>query len=525
MNRPILLVCAALLLPLSAGATGRTGQTCQDRDRDPYDACITSVKVDTLWRTITINGSNFTGEPGAPTVVPTVKLGKDWLLVISASATSIVAALDEMDEGQHPLAVYVAGDRSNTVSVKVGELAGPQGPKGDTGPMGPAGPAGPIGPKGDTGPRGDSGLQGPKGDPGFDGLPGSPGRDGAPGLQGPPGIQGPQGPVGPKGDTGPAAGTVEPGLPPIAGGTRAFLRFGDVLGNSTAPGHEDWIDIEGYSFGTGITGTGGRADGGGVAGTGTAAELVVQFVNNPSVPRFFEYIANGDPASEAVLEVWTEGDEARKALNVKLTNVYVTYLSIGPGRSACAFRFSKVEYTYRPPKSSPITEELDLTRLSILGVAGPRLSPSTHPGANEAIFVEIEGVKGDATATGHQEWIVGRGVGLTISSGQSLAGQPARPDFSALQVEKDLDRATVRLLVDAATGAHHTSATVDVCSRNDPICPLSFDIENDILVNVSSLGGLETVGFDYQKLFITYRDGKSTISYGFDRARNAPATK
>ena len=60
--------------------------------------------------------------------------------------------------------VYKSND--NGAYVKVGNITGPQGPKGDKGPQGPAGgtgPQGPQGPRGPQGPMGDRGPQGPSG--------------------------------------------------------------------------------------------------------------------------------------------------------------------------------------------------------------------------------------------------------------------------------------------------------------------------------------------------------------------------
>ena len=60
--------------------------------------------------------------------------------------------------------VYKSND--NGAYVKVGNITGPQGPKGDRGQQGPAGgigPQGPQGPRGPQGPMGDRGPQGPSG--------------------------------------------------------------------------------------------------------------------------------------------------------------------------------------------------------------------------------------------------------------------------------------------------------------------------------------------------------------------------
>jgi hypothetical protein len=94
---------------------------------------------------------------------------------------------------------------------EVGEQ-GPQGdlgPKGDTGspsnvpgPQGPQGPQGPRGSQGIPGQNGDTGPQGDPGPAGADGVPGPAGADGAAGPAGANGAAGPQGPQGVKGDTG-----------------------------------------------------------------------------------------------------------------------------------------------------------------------------------------------------------------------------------------------------------------------------------------------------------------------------------
>lgn len=90
----------------------------------------------------------------------------------------------------------------------IGNVVGPQGPKGEQGDIGPQGPKGEQGIQGEQGPKGDTGeqgIQGPKGDKGDTGPQGPRGPQG---IQGPKGDKGEQGitgntgPKGPKGDTG-----------------------------------------------------------------------------------------------------------------------------------------------------------------------------------------------------------------------------------------------------------------------------------------------------------------------------------
>lgn len=84
-------------------------------------------------------------------------------------------------ENGNLIAEYVEGE--NMAKVDLGNVVGPQGPKGDTGAQGPIGK---TGPKGDQGPIGETGPQGPKG---------------STGPQGPIGNTGPQGPAGKNGIT------------------------------------------------------------------------------------------------------------------------------------------------------------------------------------------------------------------------------------------------------------------------------------------------------------------------------------
>ena len=84
-------------------------------------------------------------------------------------------------ENGNLIAEYMEGE--NMAKVDLGNVVGPQGPKGDTGAQGPIGE---TGPKGDQGPIGETGPQGPKG---------------STGPQGPIGNTGPQGPAGKNGIT------------------------------------------------------------------------------------------------------------------------------------------------------------------------------------------------------------------------------------------------------------------------------------------------------------------------------------
>lgn len=86
--------------------------------------------------------------------------------------------------------------------IDLGNVMGPQGPKGDTGAIGPQGPRGETGAQGPQGEKGETGPRGPQGIQGETGPQGPKGATGKTGPQGPKGDTGPEGPQGPQGPTG-----------------------------------------------------------------------------------------------------------------------------------------------------------------------------------------------------------------------------------------------------------------------------------------------------------------------------------
>jgi hypothetical protein len=95
------LLCV-LWLATGGTASAGTGASCPNATQDPTDACLTKATVDPVARTLTILGRNLVPLVGG---LPTVRLGTDWLPVLSASSTQIVAGLGDVDEGQHQLVV------------------------------------------------------------------------------------------------------------------------------------------------------------------------------------------------------------------------------------------------------------------------------------------------------------------------------------------------------------------------------------------------------------------------------------
>ncbi len=75
-----------------------------------------------------------------------------------------------------------------------------------------------------------------------------------------------------------------------------------------------------------------------------------------------------------------------------------------------------------------------------------------------AIFLEIEGIKGDAEADGHKDWIIVDsmqfGVGRAISStiGTSLEREGSAPSISEVTLDQTMDKASTAILNEALSG-------------------------------------------------------------------------
>ena len=74
--------------------------------------------------------------------------------------------IDHLDvENGHLIAFYKEGEEM--AKVDLGQVVGPQGPKGATGEQGPQGPKGDTGAQGPQGPKGATGANGPAGKDGI----------------------------------------------------------------------------------------------------------------------------------------------------------------------------------------------------------------------------------------------------------------------------------------------------------------------------------------------------------------------
>lgn len=133
-----------------------------------------------------------------------------------------------------------------------------------------------------------------------------------------------------------------------------FLKLGDIDGESTARGHEKWIEIESFSWG--VSNAGATATGGG-SGTGRAVPSDFTFVipMTSASPKILDSVFSGEHIKTAELSARKAGGEqSGDFLKWKLTDVLVSsYNTEGGGDSpmeSIALRFAKVEISYATQK-------------------------------------------------------------------------------------------------------------------------------------------------------------------------------
>jgi hypothetical protein len=299
--------------------------------------CVERVCVNTLFRNALLCGQGLAG-PSAPTVnlggVNLPILGS-WVASASApcgaSDDALSVALSEVDEGQHRLVVSSGALRSEPFFVKIGDLAGPQGPAGPIGATGPIGPKGDPGVAGSAGAKGDigaTGAVGPKGDPGVAGSAGAKGDIGATGA------------IGPKGDLGVAGSAGAKGDPGVAGSAGAKGDTG-AIGPKGDPG------VAGSTGAKGDTGAAGPQGPAGPAGTGSTSTTqntaLYEFSHRPcdplpSQPLFEHAMVTTSPTCSYVV---TQSDnptcEAGCTFvndpNLQINGACIQFGCVGPGGS------------------------------------------------------------------------------------------------------------------------------------------------------------------------------------------------
>lgn len=134
-----------------------------------------------------------------------------------------------------------------------------------------------------------------------------------------------------------------------------YMKFDSIDGESTAKGHEKWIEV--LSFSWGLTNAGAHASGGG-GGEGKASFQDIHFTQKTqaSSPLLLKACATGQHIKEATLSFIKGEGQASEFLKIKLEDVLVSGVQTGGAEGADGDRptdevsvaFVKIDYLYTP---------------------------------------------------------------------------------------------------------------------------------------------------------------------------------
>ena len=135
----------------------------------------------------------------------------------------------------------------------------------------------------------------------------------------------------------------------------AFLKLGDIKGESQVKGFEDQIQIESFHWGVAQSGT----IGGGGAGAGIASRQDFLFTagSSKASPRLFLACVTGEHIKEGLLSLRTAAQSPSTFSTVKLTDVILAgYDQAGVDDGApmdeFSLRYGKIEFTYNGEEAS-----------------------------------------------------------------------------------------------------------------------------------------------------------------------------
>jgi type VI secretion system secreted protein Hcp len=136
----------------------------------------------------------------------------------------------------------------------------------------------------------------------------------------------------------------------------AFLKLGDIKGESVAKDKADQIDVLSWSWGMSQSGTLHLGSGGG-AGKVNVQDLTITKYVDSSTPNLVKACCTGQHIDEAVLSFRKAGGTPLDYLTLTLTGVLVTAVSTGGSSGEDRFtenvtlNFAKFKESYQPQDS------------------------------------------------------------------------------------------------------------------------------------------------------------------------------
>ena len=133
-----------------------------------------------------------------------------------------------------------------------------------------------------------------------------------------------------------------------------------------------------------------------------------------------------------------------------------------------------------------------------------------------AIFIKINGIKGNVTAKGHEGCIAAHSLHHTFEQDISMpVGRPqdrtrAKPQFSKVILTKSMDNATNALLSKAYAGTVIPEVECNIVSTGDNLAVSAKYLFKNVLIanydtSVSTSGDpIETLGLHFTKMETTY---------------------
>ncbi len=152
-----------------------------------------------------------------------------------------------------------------------------------------------------------------------------------------------------------------------------------------------------------------------------------------------------------------------------------------------------------------------------------------------SMYLQIEGIQGNVTAKGHEDWIdissVQWGVGRAISSsvGTSADREASKPSISEVSVTKLMEESSPLIFTEACVGKSK-KVSIHLCTTGTESIDtyMEYDLEDCMISGYSiSSGGdrpSESISFSFTKLMMKYipydKAGKalSPIPAGYDMA-------
>jgi type VI secretion system secreted protein Hcp len=133
----------------------------------------------------------------------------------------------------------------------------------------------------------------------------------------------------------------------------AFLKLGDLTGESPVKGYEEQIQLLAWSWGMSQSGTTHMATGGGAGKVNVQDLSFTHYVDSSSAPMIHA-CCTGKHFEEAVLTLRKAGGEALPYLVITMTDLLITSVSTGASGGEdqqtenVTINFAKFKYSYQP---------------------------------------------------------------------------------------------------------------------------------------------------------------------------------